>query len=329
MLSVARQILLRHFDSSAITRRRNASLCLAGNEKMRRVLCATGMVLLSGALVRAQPPEVPVTDQMLLPGPQAQGYPPPGGPMPGEEYGPPPGAEPLGEPPWCDSPYRGSAWRIELSLIPMSSHVSEQAFGEWDNGEGAAVRLTLGYEGCDGFGTRLVFWGFGTEADTLAGDVELGASTFYWDFYKRFFIQQAELVLGGGLAGSHLEYDLKDFNDDANFSGGGLTIFGEGFYPFWRFAKTDIGSIGRARLALLSGEWQDNGTPFVNDADHDLMTIVELAWGLEIRRRFGRTQDKYWYFDIVPEFQRWDSASLPDVFDPGFQGTNFTFGLAW
>jgi hypothetical protein len=60
-----------------------------------------------------------------------------------------------------------------------------------------------------------------------------------------------------------------------------------------------------------------------------MMTIVELAFGLEFRRRFGKLEDKYWYIDIVPEFQRWESASLPGVFDPGFEGTSINFGLAW
>ena len=68
---------------------------------------------------------------------------------------------------------------------------------------------------------------------------------------------------------------------------------------------------------------------FVSDTDHGLMTIIELARGLGIRRRFGRLQDKYWYVDIVPEFQRWESSMFPDAFDPGFQGTNINFGLAW
>jgi hypothetical protein len=31
----------------------------------------------------------------------------------------------------------------------------------------------------------------------------------------------------------------------------------------------------------------------------------------------------------VPEIQRWESASLPGVFDPGFEGTAINFGLAW
>jgi hypothetical protein len=237
--------------------------------------------------------------------------------------------EPVGETPWCDSPYRSSAWRVEFDLIPTVSHVSEDAFGDWSDNGSLALRLNFGYEGCDGFGTRLEFWGFDDTQDTFAGSTELSASTFYWDFYKRFFVQDAELLLGGGLAGAGMEYNLSDLHEHARLSSGGISVFGEGFYSLWRFAKSDLGSIGRARLALLSGEWREHGAPFVDDTDHDLLSIVELAWGLEFRRRFGVREDRYWYIDLVPEFQRWESASLPNVFDPGFQGTSINFGLAW
>lgn len=296
---------------------------------IRCTVLAIGFVIVLHGFAEAQL-EYPTTSEQL---PQPA-YVPPSSPPASWQPGVPNQPltaypDPLGEPPWCESPYRNSAWRIELSIISTVSDVSDQAFGDWDDNGGLALRLGLGYEDCEGYGMRLLFWGFGQEADTPVTDVDLGASTFYWDFYKRFFIEDAELVFGGGLAGSSLEYDLDAFNDHANYSGGGISVFGEGFYPFMRFQKTDIGSIARLRLALLSGRWRDHGTPFINDTDHDVMSIIELAWGLEIRRRFGQHQDKYWYFDIVPEFQRWESNSLPDAFDPGFQGTNFTFGLAW
>jgi hypothetical protein len=300
----------------------------------RRTLSALGLLLVVGVALRAQPmaDPVPFTDREL----GAQPFPPPAyspnraGPAL-QEYGQPlPGyPTPIGEPPWCDSPYRSSAWRLEFAFVPTISHVSELAFGDWSDSGSVALRLNLGYEGCESVGTRLQFWGFDDEQTTLAGRVDLTASTFYWDFYKRFFIQDAELVLGAGLAGAGLQYDLKTLHERATLSAGGISVFGEGFYPLWRFKKTDVGSIGRARLTLLSGQWEDRGTPFVDDTDHDLTTIIELAWGLEIRRRFGLHEDKYWYIDIVPEFQRWESASLPDEFDPGFQGTAINFGLAW
>jgi hypothetical protein len=60
-----------------------------------------------------------------------------------------------------------------------------------------------------------------------------------------------------------------------------------------------------------------------------MMTIMELGWGFELRRRFGKHEDKYWHIDFVPEIQRWDSSSLSDLADPGFDGTSINFGLAW
>src|SRR4051812_32864071 len=32
----------------------------------------------------------------------------------------------IGEPPWSPSPYQNSAWRVQLDLIPTTSHVSDQ-----------------------------------------------------------------------------------------------------------------------------------------------------------------------------------------------------------
>jgi hypothetical protein len=207
--------------------------------------------------------------------------------------------------------------------------VSDFAFGDWRDNGGLALRLGLGYEGADGIGTRLQFWGIAQQASTPVDDVDLNASTFYWDFYKRFFIDDAELVLGGGIAGSHLEYKLDHFSNKANYSGGGISVFGEGFYPLWRFKSTDIGSVVRGRLALMSGQWRDDGMPFIDDTDHDVMSIIELGWGMELRHRFGPNEDRYFFVDIVPEFQHWESASLPNAVAPSFEGTNISFGLAW
>jgi hypothetical protein len=297
-----------------------------------RTFVLFGVLHLVCASVRAQPGEMPVPNEEVVPWRSPMdGFAPSASAVSGPRYVPPvqEHTEPIGEPPWDVSPYRSNAWRFGIDLVPTISHVSEEGFGQWSDNGSLALRLSLGYEGFDGIGTRVQFWAFDDRQNTMAGDVELGASTFYWDFYKRFYIENAELVLGGGLAGAGLEYDLQSLNKRARLGSGGLSIFGEGFYPLLRFAKMDIGSVGRARVALLSGQWRDDGTPFVNDTDHDMMTIIELAWGLEFRRRFGRLEDKYWYIDIVPEIQRWESASLPGVFDPGFEGTSINFGLAW
>jgi hypothetical protein len=308
-----------------------------------RTLLAIGFLLIVAGSLRAQYGDLPLPSQQPLatqPVPQ-DSYPPPvvppGPPYvspaagPGPPYVPPMPeyTEPLHDPPWCASPYRSSAWRLGIDLIPTLSHVSEAAFGDWDHSGSLALRLHLGYEEDDGYGMRLQFWGYDNEQDTAVGDVDLTASTFYFDFYKRFFIEHGELMLGAGAAGAGMEYDVKAFNDRARLTAGGLSVFGEGFYPFCRFKKTDIGSVARARFALLSGKWDDHGSPFINDTDHDMTTIIELAWGLELRHRFGRGEEQFWYVSIVPEIQRWESSSLPDPFDPGFEGTSINFGLAW
>lgn len=239
-------------------------------------------------------------------------------------------APPPGEPEWCESPYRNSAWRFEIAFIPTISHVSEMAFGDWEDDPSLAIRVKLGYEDPNGVGIRFQVWGFGQDdVRTPAANVALDASTFYIDFYKRLFIDDAELVLGAGVAGADLDFKFPFFNDEARFSGGGISVFGEGFYPIAQFRKVDIGSVARARIAILDGKWEDDGTPFIADTSHDMMTIMELAWGLQLRRRFGRLEDKYWYMEFVPEIQRWESASLPDTVDPGFRGTAINFGLAW
>ena len=297
-----------------------------------RILLVVGILLGIGGSACAQPSELTIVDQNSSPWrSQTDGFPAPATAVTGPPYVQPIPDDPesCAEPVWDAGVYRSSAWRVELGLIPTVSHVSEQGFGAWADNGSLALRLGLGYEGVDGVGTRLQFWGFSDRQNTLMGDVELSASTFYWDLYKRIYIENAELVLGGGLAGASLEYDLQSMHDRAELDSGGLSVFGEGFYPLLRFVKMDVGSVGRARFALLSGEWRDHGTPLVNNTNHDMLTIVELAWGLEIRRRFGKLEDKYWYIDIVPEFQRWESASLSGVYDPGFQGTAINFGLAW
>lgn len=233
----------------------------------------------------------------------------------------------------CRSPYASSAWRVQFDLIPTSSPISAEGLGYWEDEGALAARLGLGFEGDDGIGSRVLFWGFSDKPEATAGGLEIEASTFYWDFYKRFFVQDAEVVVGGGLAGAYFQYDLTRFGEEAHTNAGGISVFGEAFYPLWRFQQTDLGSVVRGRLALLSGKWREQSVPwrypFVRDTNNDSMSILEIAWGLELRHRFGRMQDKYWYIDIVPEFQSWASAALVDTFDPSFQGTNISFGLAW
>ena len=127
-----------------------------------RTFLALGLFVSIGTIVRAQPGDVAATDQASVPWRSPMdGFAPPATAVSGPKYVPPmpEHSEPIGEPTWGESPYRSSAWRFGIDLIPTMSHVSEGGFGRWSNNGSLALRLNLGYEGCDGFGTRVQFWG--------------------------------------------------------------------------------------------------------------------------------------------------------------------------
>jgi hypothetical protein len=230
-----------------------------------------------------------------------------------------------------ESPFRNDSWTIEFDLIPTLSEFTESEFGDWTDKGTLAFRLSLGFEDDIGFGTRVRLWAFGQEFSTPATRIELGASTLNVDLYRRLYIEDAELVIGGGPVGAALQFEFPQMDERSRFGGGGATVFGEAYFPFVHWAKTDLASVVRARLSVLRGEWHDSGTPLVPDSDHDSMTIADVAWGLELRRRFGRREDKYWLIRILPEYQRWDSAWLGEFADSNiaFIGTDISFGVAW
>ncbi len=230
-----------------------------------------------------------------------------------------------------ESPYRNSSWIVDFDLIPTAAQFTESEFGSWTDDGSLALRLNLGYENFTGDGMRVRLWTFGQEQATPATTVDLGASTVYWDLYRRLYVEDAELVIGGGAAGANAEFSFPDIDAHAHLNSGGGSIFGEAYFPFAHYEKTDIATVFRARLAVLRGEWRDSGTPFVPDTNHDSITITDIAWGLELRRRFGLHEDKYWAIRFLPEYQRWDSAWLGEFADSNlaFVGASISFGLAW
>ncbi len=298
---------------------------------VRIVILAIALLLFVGDTLRAQTEQAPIVD----PGLQPYGLPPDGYPVgangyPGPVYAPPvPGySDPIGEPPWCESPYRNSAWRVELDLIATNSHVSDLAFGDWEESATPAFRVSLGYEDERNVGIRFQYWAFEEDTKTPAGGVDLEASTFYTDMYKRFFIEDAEMTIGAGPAFGRLQFE--NGGERTELRGAGISFFGELFYSLRHFQNgTDLGTTARGRVAMLSGWVHESGFPGANHVDHDVMTVAEIGWGIELRHRFGRLQDKYWYLSIVPEFQTWDSKSLANIMEPSFEGTSFNAGIAW
>ncbi len=212
--------------------------------------------------------------------------------------------------------YRATEWRFEIDFIPTTSHLSEGNFGVWTEDPNLAIRVRFRDEDESGCGLRGQSWSTGQKLRTFSGSFETKASTHYFDVYKRLMLEDGELLVGGGLAVAYLKFHRE------RYTGVGTSVAAEGFYPLLRFQTSDIGIVGHARFALVTG-WDDEVFH-----DHAVM-IDELGWGLELRRRFGACQENYWFIDVVREVHHWTSMSDPFAADEVFQGLAFNFGAAW
>ena len=262
-------------------------------------------------------------------------YPPAAGPS--EMIYPPP-SEAWSMPP--AEPCRTDSWTAEVDYILTQAHITRADFGSWPEDETLGLRLILGYEDPTGLGVRARLWGLSQDVRAFSDDVELEAGAFDLDLYKRFFIDDSELVLGGGAGNRGLKF-TQPGNGYSRFRGGGLSLFAEGYVPLIRFSKSELGQVGRGRLALVTGDWTDtsdqlgSGAPgpenIVPGTDDDSMSVVEIAWGLEYRRRFGLDEDHSWFVALVAEHQRWESEWMGAFMGSSvtFTGLNLNTGVAW
>lgn len=234
----------------------------------------------------------------------------------------------------CDTCYdplcRPSYWTFGIDFIPTELHITDSEFGRWNEDSGFAMRLKLGYENEAGYGIRAQAWGFGEEASPEFTDVDVGAGTFNLDFYKRFWGRNGDLAIGVSPTGAGLSFELPD-HSESRFSGGGVGLFADGYFNVVHFKKSDLGIVGRGRVSLLEGRWRDTTGFVVPETNHDSMLILEAAWGLEYRRRFGCREDKLWYIGLLSEIQQWDSQWMGNYLDSsaGFTGLNLELGVAW
>jgi hypothetical protein len=237
----------------------------------------------------------------------------------------------------CDScgwQYRACAWRIEGGLLPMDSRVTSGQFGDWllgDTEGGVAGRFTVGYEDVSGLGMRLRIWSYDQSVPTPNNEVDIDAGTVHLDFYKRLFIENAEVVVGAGTADSRLAFVLENDTQSKFVDRGGLSAFVEGWQPLLRFTRADLGIAGRGRYSVVTGRWKDSTGFVIMPTYHDTMSITEIAFGLEFRRRFGRNLDNYWYLQWFAEHQRWDSAwmTVNAGTSVGLTGANLNLGVVF
>lgn len=228
-------------------------------------------------------------------------------------------------------PYR-SGWTFGFDAAVLEPQITRGEFGSWPDESTGAGRLMLGYEDPEGIGLRGIVWGLSDEFRAASEDVELRMGTFHFDIYKSIVSNRGgELLLGFGSDYGSLEFGLPDENDRSRFSGGGGSVFAEGYYPFLRKPRWELGFAGQTRMSVLFGNWRDDTGSVIPPTNHDTMTTFEMSSGLEFRRRFGLCADHYWFARIMGEYQVWRSDWMSNFAGTsvGLVGTNFSFGLNW
>lgn len=218
-------------------------------------------------------------------------------------------------------PVRLSA-RFALGITLADFSVTDGSTSWWTTEPSTVARFEYGLETPDGVGLRVQSWSLENEWETDQDPLEIRLATFYIDGYRRFTSENGELLLGGGMAIGSLKIDSQYDDTVRRFNGLGGSLVGEGFLPLLRFDKTEIGAVGRARLAML-GPLQDNFD------DSQPMLVDELGVGLELRRRFGKHEEKMWFVRVAREYQHWSDLDAPFAVDQRIEATSFTVGVAW
>lgn len=225
--------------------------------------------------------------------------------------------------PICDcEPVRlySSRFAIDLTLADFELDDGEARY--WTTKPTGVTRGEFSIENDEGFGLRGMIWSLDSEGDLDGGSLDVRVATYYLDFYRRYLEGRGELFLGGGLAYGTLKIDSSFVDPVHRFNGLGGSLGAEGFYAFWRGDKTDIGAVGRARLAVL-GPLDDNF------GDSEAMLVDELGIGLELRRRWGKYNHKMWFIRVSQDFQNWSDLDSAFSADQKVEGTTFTLGFAW
>jgi len=236
------------------------------------------------------------------------------------------------EPLLSDTVYRNRAWRADFGVMPSGTLHATGQFADWPDDPMNGIRFNLGYETDHGWGTRFRLSVLGQTWTGPGGGavLELMTGTGSVDFYKRLFLESTEVVVGMGLGTG--EVTVRVNNRQSDFGSGGGTAFTELWHPLLRFRRWDVGFAGRARVTVTMGSWENTlGSGTVDETEGDTMTISEIAWGLEFRRRFGVQQDHYWYMMLLVDTQSFNSPWL--TVNTGsaisFSGLNLTVGIAY
>ena len=203
--------------------------------------------------------------------------------------------------------------------------------GIYDDEVGVGPRLFLGRESYRGFGWRTSFWWIDTDSEALiaGGDpvvlrpfvLNLRASRFDLDFYRRFSSENGSLLFGTGITAAGLRFKFDDVLAITE-AGGGVSVFAEGRHRFYNSESIAWSVLSRGRWSYLIGEWEDVGTNALIRGDSNI-NIAEAELALEITKKFDACN---FIASYGIEVQAWDTTFFEKT---SFLGSTVRLGINW
>jgi hypothetical protein len=241
-----------------------------------------------------------------------------------------------------------SHWHLDAELLLYDLDYGtvnfNQSLTDDEKQRGAGMRFTFGWEGDQGYGIRTSLSGAGADGITdsfdprfsVPGDsssdllgfsfggssrhdpgsvrTEVIAGGLNLDFYKRFRGQRWDVASGAGLTTAVMLLNVPRLDFENTVSAGGISLFSEGKYVFFKSETSEFALVGGGRVAMLGGEWESKLGAGVLQTDTDL-TVTEGTLGFQWKRVFSRSiltlRTQY-------EHQLWDSDVTDDLVMQGF-----------
>ncbi|MEM8945783.1 MAG: hypothetical protein AAGD11_11420 [Planctomycetota bacterium] len=230
---------------------------------------------------------------------------------------------------FCDDSLAVSTWYAGIDLTVLQPSYSSAVFGIYDEETGVGPRLHLGRENFRGFGWRTRFWWLDVDSDALIDDtppipftLNLQASRFDVDFYRRFVTRSGSFLFGSGITGAGLRFKFDDVLAVTE-EGGGVSVFAEGAHRFYESKNVTWALLSRGRWSYLIGEWEDASTTSFPSGDTN-MKIAEAELAVQYTRKFG---DRHFFGTYGIEAQVWDSTYFWE--STGFLGSTIRLGMTW
>ena len=230
----------------------------------------------------------------------------------------------------CTQVAGDSFWHVDFDLTVLTARFMTTAFDLTGGARGVGPRLQIGREKDSGFGWRTRFWGINADSkivDPNTGPtgavLDVSASRFDVDFYRRFRADKGSLLFGAGITGASMELELSDPNsiDTGKDSGTGVSIFIEGRHLYRSTPKVEWFVIGRGRWAYLVADWESTLFPGVEGSGS--LNVAEAAFGTEMVRRFRHGD---FVLQYLMEAQSWETTFNGDL---NFLGSSLRFGYYW